>query len=988
MMRRVLLLGPLWLALAAAAPQPLPVELPPPDLTFLVRIAAAPLDKPPVSVPEPPAPESPYLIPELPPPPLILDPSIAKAVAPLPPSRCSRLRGDILGSASAVVECGRAEFEKGEYRKAVEKLQEGLGKYLEHNDARAARYWLAEALYQLNRVAEADREFEQVYREGPRDDLAAFSLHSSGWTALRLGETARALDAFEGVLKQPGGASESLLVSARRGRAVALSLLGRHDEARQAWAKLLGSSPPSLAREALFWLGESLGRLGQFGAADEQLTRFATGGPHPLLNTGLLRLGWWRSAAGRAVEAVKAYRSVLANAGVFPERDWAELGLVLGLLGANDWTAAREAVKPLQERSSPLAMPALFQMAQWVATRNAAAAHAFDQELLARGLSARDRAWVLVIEGEVFRSEGKHDDARTRYDLARMADPTNRLGWHARLRLAQINFDFREFAQVQGDIATLLTQPITADLRAPALLLAGEGAYYAGDYEASITAFRRFLGEFLTHPAAPAATLSIGWAELRRGNDGEARRIFSSVALEQPDNPLAPDALVLAAELAASAGDTATALDLLEQTGDKYPGHPRADIARLNRAILLLRTGKALEAQPLLHDFIRRAPTSPLLGRAHVALGVALLNAKLPAEAREEFSAARSDGEGALAQLGLGTAALALKRWDEAARALGDARDNGTAEITARAEEGLAAVALGRGDRDGFKKAAAVLVKPGRATAALLYALVVSAVDAQAWDDALDSTKRLVKEFPSNPRAEHALARVGLAAAAVKRWATAHEALALLGQNYAQSTFLDLALMPGVEAAIETGATAQARQALEKFVAGSAGDPRLPHAWFLLAQLREEAGQRPGAIEAYTRSAQAGRTDEWTTPVRLRFARLLVEEKRWKDAHGELETIIKGDDTAAATEAAFYQGESYRAEGNTAKAVEYYMTAAYLEPSSPYGRRALLAAAGSYVASKQPDLAIIAYQKLLAQPDLPPDVAEKARAGLTSLGVR
>ena len=64
------------------------------------------------------------------------------------------------------------------------------------------------------------------------------------------------------------------------------------------------------------------------------------------------------------------------------------------------------------------------------------------------------------------------------------------------------------------------------------------------------------------------------------------------------------------------------------------------------------------------------------------------------------------------------------------------------------------------------------------------------------------------------------------------------------------------------------------------------------------------------------------------------------------------------------------------------------MTAAYLEPSSPYGRRALLAAAASYVASKQPDLAIIAYQKLLVQPDLPADVAQKARAGLDALGVR
>lgn len=984
---RALLLGLAWIFLVAAAPQPVPVELPPPDLTFLVPIAAAPLDKPGVPVPEPPMPDPPYGIPALPPPPLMLDPAVAKPAYPIGTPDCSRFKAT-LGMVAALLECGRERYAAGEYTEAIQLLEQALNKAPRRDDGRLGRYWLAEAQYKVERVADADRWFQEVYQEDPKDDLAAYALHSSGWTALRLGDTQRALDAFDGVLKLKTVGSPSLLVSARLGRALALSYLGRHEEARPIWTLLLSATPASLSREAMFRLGETLGRLQQYGAADEQLTRFVAGGAHPLLYTGYLRLGWWRNAAGRPAEAVKAYRNVLAYAGDFPERDWAHLGLVQALLNGGDWADAREALKPLQERNSPLAMPAVFSMVRWAATKNPAAAHALDQELLARGLNARDRAWILFVEGEVFRAEGKRDEARTRYDLARMAEPVGSLGWHARLRLAQLNFEFREFGQVQTDAAALLEQPIPADLRGPALLLAGESAYYAGDYAASITAFRRFLGEFRADPASPAARLSVGWAELRRGNDTDARQIFSNFARELPDSPLAPDAVVLAAELAARGGDTQTALELLEHMRERYPDHPRAGIARLNQGILLLRTGRALEAQPLLRDFIAQAPTSPLVGRAHVALGVALLSSRLPAEARAEFTEARGAGEGARTQLGLGVAALALKRWDEASAALSDARDNGTVAMADIADYGLAAVAFGRGDHEGFKKAAVALIKAGHASPGLLYALIVSAVDGQAWDDAQAWTEQLVKEFPADPRADSALARLGLGAAAAGKWPVANEALTRLREQYGQSAFVDPAFMPGVEAQIETGAVAQARQALEKFVAAAPDDPRAPKAWFMLARVREETGDRAGAIDAYTRAAPNGHGPAWTPADRLRFARLLVEEKRWKEARAELERLIKGDDPAAAIEAAYHQGETFRAEGNLQAAVEYFMTAAYLDPSSPFAHRALLAAAAAYTALKQPEQAAIAYQKLIAQPDVAPELAQRARAGLAALGSR
>src|SRR5438132_14424444 len=101
-------------------------------------------------------------------------------------------------------------------------------------------------------------------------------------------------------------------------------------------------------------------------------------------------------------------------------------------------------------------------------------------------LSPAERGWLLFVEGEVFRREGNRDEARTRYDLARMTDSASPLGGRASLRLAQLNFDFREFAQVATDMGALLAQPITNDVRESAFVLAGESAYYAGDFEAAI----------------------------------------------------------------------------------------------------------------------------------------------------------------------------------------------------------------------------------------------------------------------------------------------------------------------------------------------------------------------------------------------------------------------------------------------------------------------------------------------------------------------
>jgi tetratricopeptide (TPR) repeat protein len=117
----------------------------------------------------------------------------------------------------------------------------------------------------------------------------------------------------------------------------------------------------------------------------------------------------------------------------------------------------------------------------------------------------------------------------------------------------------------------------------------------------------------------------------------------------------------------------------------------------------------------------------------------------------------------------------------------------------------------------------------------------------------------------------------------------------------------------------------------------------------------------------------------------LAHARLLAAERRWDEARGVLERLLRSAEGANAAETALALGETWDAQGDHLSAAEYFMTAAYLAPESPAGRRALLAAGRSFAAAKDSEAAAIVYRKLLAQSDVPGEVADAARRGLAEL---
>src|SRR5207245_385725 len=82
-----------------------------------------------------------------------------------------------------------------------------------------------------------------------------------------------------------------------------------------------------------------------------------------------------------------------------------------------------------------------------------------------------------------------------------------------------------------------------------------------------------------------------------QGRKADARRELLEVVRAAPNDAGAPDALLLASELALEGGDLAAGREMVERIVGSYPTHARADFARFNRGLALLREGDAAGAE-------------------------------------------------------------------------------------------------------------------------------------------------------------------------------------------------------------------------------------------------------------------------------------------------------------------------------------------------------------------------------------------------------
>jgi len=991
--RAVLVAALLALLGGATARAEISLMLPAPDVGALVPLAVPALDKPPVPLPAVPLPPAPQGMPELPPAPMVGHLG-ERPVAPLPPPRflaCNPV-GNLLGVASELIECGRARYQRNELEEARAVLEKAAQFATERTQIREARYWLGETMLRLNKPAEVERLMLQVQQDDPRGELGLYAAHQLGWVSLDLNKPDRALTYFDTLLKV--GAPPAIISYARHGRGLALYGLKRYPEARDTWVGLLNQSAPrAVAWEGTFWLGDTLGRLGDPAGAVQRLQTFVSGGPQVLIDSGLLRLGWWNRAAGQPLEAAKAYRGLLSAYPQSKEAAWARAGLVQALLDLDDYPAAREEAKKLEamDRNGPLVVPVRLLISRWATEKGRFdEAREINDELLARTLDPATRSYVLALSAEASRAGGQVGEARDRFELVRSTPGSPALAGYAALRLAQIDFDTREFTKARDGARKLQADTAApAEMRAAALVLGGEAAYWARDYAQAAASYGGFLSAYPSYPQAPMASFAMGWAELRGGKPEAARQRWTRYAQQAQSDPRAPEALVLAGELAGRAGDFAGAQSLLDQVVDRYPNSPYAEVAVLNRAILAVRGGRAADALPELGRLVQRGAVSPYVARARVTRGAALLATGKPADAERDFQAALGLGETGVAQLGMGTADFARQQWDAAVRDFVAARDAGAGPVSAAASYGLAAVLFNQRRLDEFKQAATPLVAGAVdpfITPRLLHGLAAVAAEEKRWPEAKALTLRLADQFPRYEGTQAALTGLASAASQGEQWTLSREVYAKLGERFPGSPTTGTSRLDYAEALLRTGAAAEARRALEPAPGGVATPPASPRATMLMAEAQEATGDRAAALDTYARAAAAAGSPKEKAFGLLGQGRLLVADGKWDEARGRFEQALDAGDGAVASEAAYRLGEGYRATGKAQDAADMYMTAAYLTTDSPWARRALVGAGQVFAALKQNDAAVIVYRKLLAMNGVEPDLAEAARRGLRALG--
>ena len=233
-----------------------------------------------------------------------------------------------------------------------------------------------------------------------------------------------------------------------------------------------------------------------------------------------------------------------------------------------------------------------------------------------------------------------------------------------------------------------------------------------------------------------------------------------------------------------------------------------------------------------------------------------------------------------------------------------------------------------------------------------------------------------------------ALAALGAGAARDGQWPIAREAYVALATRYPGHPANEAATLDVAEALIRTGDARRGASAARGLRGRQCRRPAAPAARCSFSPRPTRRAARRTRRSTSTRGCAATILGprEWSAPT-FAQARLLQGEGKWDSARPLLQKALDAEDPATVAEAAYRLGEGHRGAGQHGDAVQAYMTAAYLGPDTPWGRKALLGAGQSFAALRQNDSAVIVYRKLLAAKGAEPELVEAARKELKSLGV-
>ena len=434
----------------------------------------------------------------------------------------------------------------------------------------------------------------------------------------------------------------------------------------------------------------------------------------------------------------------------------------------------------------------------------------------------------------------------------------------AQLKVATIYFDAQQYDKAAAAYEQLETQWPDSDLVPTARLNRGYALYRAGqfvpaaeqfaklfddkqhgttarywngisnkgarDYASAATALRQSYDADPNGPLAQDSLHQLADSEMRRGNYADAQKLFLEVVEKWPRSELADDALYLAAESAHLAGDRVAADRLLDQFEAQHADSPLRMHEQLLRARVLATSDdpeQRRRASSLLESVIDKSelPRTRAMARLHLA--------RLQESSGEHQKALATAGplveqvtnEGASSEFVdvlvlQGESLLALKRYDDAAKALGK-------YIELLPEGPLAATAHAR--------RAAALAAAGQMEAARA------------------DLATLTTRFAASPQTPAALQQVADAAYAAEDWATAYAVFSELATHSPEPPYHPIALSGMAWALHQQNDNEKAAELFSQVLSAYPREPRLaPEAAFMQGKALQAAGKLEGAAAAYS----------------------------------------------------------------------------------------------------------------------------------------
>jgi tetratricopeptide (TPR) repeat protein len=985
------------LATSAQAAPPRPVEFPPPALAVTVS-------------PVPPGLERPRLDPPLPPP--VPAPALELGRAPLPRfistvTKPLPMPADPGGFACAfvafrravaLVECGVARVVSGNYREARESFEESLAVDPRGAQASTAHVWLGELalLEATSPTSPAGARAERAYRAAlplvPPPPLGMHAEIGLGLLALRRGDPVEAEAALDRGLRAVP--PQALALVARYLLGIARLLQDRPAEAIQVWDEVAQSGAPgAILAEIPFWRGVALARQGDLDGGLDLLNRFVAATPvtHPLRGDALVQAGWIALERNAADEAVKRFLEAEAATPRPELRPQIRTGLVRAYLALGDTGRAAAAARQLKAESArdPLVPAALLMIADAARARGAhGEATDIYREILLLPLPPATQDYVRYRLGEQLEQDSRLLEAKDHYRKLRDEGREEAIAQRATYRLGLVALRENDTAGARREGEGLLRAGILPELREGALLLVAESAARGDDPNRAASVLRTALRDYPDSPRAARTRLALGWALLRDGDAEGAIREWREVAAKA-DLETRALALLAVADVALRQGREAEALEALRGVTEPPPGLRNAEAVMLNRGILALRTHAYSDAVQALEPLAPRIADLPTQALARRALGIAQYELGHYEQAERHFRlAAAAAPQEPSNWLGAGLSALAQNRLAEAEDALGRAR-YAAVDVATSALYGLVLVSVQRGDRDAFRERGTSFVDrfPRHAASpAILYGLVVGALDRNNLGEAQTWTQRLIREHAASDYGTDALVR--LAAAAGTRPDVARQAYRDLLTRTAPEDVRADAWFGLAETALAAGDGAEAQRAAEGYLREApASDPRAARANLILVRALQAQGQPDRALTAMEGFLRQFPRDAATPALELSRGHLLAEAKRWDAAQQAFEAARRADDPAVAAEAEFRLGEALRERGDYETAIGAYLSATYAYGEQPlWAARGLQGAAQSYVARQMFREAGIVLRKLAARPGVDPALVQWARDSLARLG--